>query len=201
MAEPCEGRTEHHTGCPCHEAKRDAEVAALRAEVAALRADLATATTERDRLRADMREVLGAAEALADIGAARAAMDLATVEGHRDDLREALTAVTAERDALLGQLAAHQRHTDAAVDGVRATLPRALDIARREAAEAMLARCRGAAREAFDSHPLTLDRYHAPGCICDAIGRGSCSECDRGEAISEALDRLALDAPTTGGVS
>jgi hypothetical protein len=27
---PCEGRETHHLGCPCHEAKRDAEVAALR---------------------------------------------------------------------------------------------------------------------------------------------------------------------------
>lgn len=95
--------------------------------------------------------------------------------------------------------------TDAAVDGVRATLPAALEIARREGAEAMLARCRAVAREAFDSHPLTLDSRHEPGCICYAIGRGSCSECDRGDAVVDALDALPLvapaAAPANGGVS
>lgn len=71
--------------------------------------------------------------------------------------------------------------------------------ARREGAAEMLARCRAVVREAFDAHPLTLDRYHQPGCICDAIGRGSCSECDRDEAIMAALAALTTDAP--GGES
>lgn len=43
MADPCEGRTTHHAGCACHEARRDAEVSALRARVAELEAALARA--------------------------------------------------------------------------------------------------------------------------------------------------------------
>ena len=67
-----------------------------RAEVRRLTAALATVTTERDGLRADMRKVLAAAEALADIGAARAAVERATTEAHRDDLRAALAAARRE---------------------------------------------------------------------------------------------------------
>ena len=40
MADPCEGRDTHHAGCECHEARRDAEVAALRAESDRLRREL-----------------------------------------------------------------------------------------------------------------------------------------------------------------
>lgn len=224
---PCEGRTEHHLGCPCHEAKRDAEVAALRAE--------------RDRLRADMREALEAAEMLATMERTRAAMDLVDAHRERDEARaerdrlqracdEGLPREYLECPACHAQHIEGPRHDNPALDGrtrshhthrcyhcghvwdagrwsFGADVPKpapdsaALAFARREGAEAMLKRCRAAAREAFDSHPLTLDRYHAPGCICDAIGRGSCSECDRGEAISEALDRLPLDAPTTDGAT
>ena len=39
MVEPCEGRTTHHAGCACHEARRDAEHAAVTAERDALRAE------------------------------------------------------------------------------------------------------------------------------------------------------------------
>ncbi|MEZ4395210.1 MAG: hypothetical protein R3A48_29365 [Polyangiales bacterium] len=51
MAEPCEGRETHHLGCACHEARRDAEVAALRAEVEELRGRLGV--MERAVLMAD----------------------------------------------------------------------------------------------------------------------------------------------------
>lgn len=88
-------------------------------------------------------------------------------------LREVLR-LRAENDML-------RKSTDAAVDGVRTMLPAALKVAREEGAAAMLARCRAAARAAFDAHPLTLDRYHSPGCICDAI--------------VDALEAIPLDAP------
>ena len=39
MGEPCEGRTTHHAGCACHEARRDAQLAAVTAERDALRAE------------------------------------------------------------------------------------------------------------------------------------------------------------------
>ena len=39
MGEPCEGRTTHHAGCACHEARRDADLAAVTAERDALRAE------------------------------------------------------------------------------------------------------------------------------------------------------------------
>jgi hypothetical protein len=45
--------------------------------------------------------------------------------------------LVAEVRRLTAALAAHARHTDAAIDGVRAMLPAALEIARREGAEAM----------------------------------------------------------------
>lgn len=70
-----------------------------------------------------------------------------------------------------------------------------LAAARGDGALEMWERSRAAARAAFDAHPLTLDRYHEPRCICDAIGRGSCSECDRGDAIIAALDALSVVAP------
>ena len=47
--------------------------------------------------------------------------------------------LVAEVRRLTAALAAHARHTDAAIDGVRAMLPAALEIARREGAEAMRA--------------------------------------------------------------
>jgi len=77
-------------------AELTAERDEARAEVACLTAALATVTAERDGLRADMRKVLEAAEALADIGAARAAVERATTEAHCDDLRAALA--TARRE-------------------------------------------------------------------------------------------------------
>ena len=55
MGEPCEGRTTHHAGCACYEARRDAEHASLRAQLATatasvqqLRADVEIATAQRD---------------------------------------------------------------------------------------------------------------------------------------------------------
>ena len=105
----------------------------------------------------------------------------------------------AERIARLACAAADVRDEamatrDEAVAEVR-RLTAALEIARREGAEAMLARCRTAALDAFMAHPLTVDHRHEPGCICHAIARGSCSECDRGDAIMAALAALPLDAP------
>lgn len=85
-----------------------------------------------------------------------------------------------------------------AVIALRAEHAAALDAARREGAEGMLARCRTAALDAFMAHPLTMDPRHEPGCICHAIARGSCSECDRGDAIMAALAALPLDAPGGG---
>jgi hypothetical protein len=74
---------------------------------------------------------------------------LAEIEAMKARIREAPDAVDAlidemvrllgERDEARATLAAHARHTDAAVDGVRAMLPEALEIARREGAEAMRA--------------------------------------------------------------
>ena len=84
------------------------------------------------------------------------------------------------------------------VIALRAEHAAALAAARREGAEGMLARCRTAALDAFMAHPLTLDPRHEPGCICHAIARGSCSECDRGDAIMAALAALPLDAPGGG---
>ena len=96
MGEPCEGRTTHHAGCACHEARRDAEVAALRAQLATatasvqqLRADVELATAQRDAetCRADNteteRDVLRAQQAplVACVDALRAA---ATAAGWRD---------------------------------------------------------------------------------------------------------------------
>ena len=96
MGEPCEGRTTHHAGCACHEARRDAEVAALRAQLATatasvqqLRADVELATAQRDAetCRADNteteRDVLRAQQAplVACVDALRAA---ATSAGWRD---------------------------------------------------------------------------------------------------------------------
>ena len=49
MGEPCEGRTTHHAGCACHEARRDAEHAA------------ALATARREGAEG-MREVVVKAE-------------------------------------------------------------------------------------------------------------------------------------------
>lgn len=39
MADPCAGRETHHAGCACHEARRDADLAAVTAERDALRAE------------------------------------------------------------------------------------------------------------------------------------------------------------------
>lgn len=101
-------------------------------------------------------------------------------------------------------LAAARTDVPALVAEVR-RITAALATARREGAAEMLARCRTAARAAFDAHPLTLNRYHSPGCICDAIGRGSCSKCDRGDAVVDALDALPLDgdggAPDCTGIT
>lgn len=44
---PCEGRETHHLGCVCHEARRDAEVAALRGEVERLRRELSQIVADR----------------------------------------------------------------------------------------------------------------------------------------------------------
>ena len=55
--------------------------------------------------------------------------------------RTDVPALVAEVRRLTAALAAHARHTDAAIDGVRAMLPAALEIARREGAEAMRERC------------------------------------------------------------
>ena len=44
MVEPCEGRTTHHAGCACHEARRDAEHAAA---LAAARREGAEGMRER----------------------------------------------------------------------------------------------------------------------------------------------------------
>lgn len=193
-----------------------AEVRRLTAALAAVTAERDAALEECDTLRRgrdhgdgvidDVREILGAAEDESAVAAARRIADAYAAYGREDvRLRDALDAgdeetaadaarrVVRERDEARAALAVHQSATDAAVDGVRTMLPAALEIARREGAEGMLARCRTAARAAFDAHPLTLDRYHEPGCICDAIGRGSCSECDRGEAVIAALDALPID--------
>jgi len=70
--------------------------------------------------------------------------------------------LVAEVRRLTAALAAHQRLTDAAVDGVRAMLPAALEIARREGAEAMrstcVALCQGRAGYLDDSGTDDVDR-------------------------------------------
>lgn len=48
--------TTHHTGCACHEARRDEEVATLRAEVERLRADLAVEQQRSAGLRLMLAE-------------------------------------------------------------------------------------------------------------------------------------------------
>lgn len=136
------------------------------------------------------------------------AEEVAELTAERDRLQrayeergETLVVAVRQRDEMLRILNATEatEREEVLVDQIRAEHAAALERARREGAEAMLKRCRAAAREAFDSHPLTLDRYHEPGCICHAIARGSCSECDRGDAILAALAALPLDAP--GGES
>jgi hypothetical protein len=70
-----------------------------------------------------------------ELEAARDAAERA--ERERDDARAEVETLRAEAALMREKLAAHARHTDAAVDGVRAMLPAALDLARREGAEAM----------------------------------------------------------------
>lgn len=60
-------------------------------------------------------------------------------------------------------------------------------LLRVEVAVAERAACVDLAERTWIEHPLTVDRYHEPGCICDAIGRGACPDCDRGEAVIAAI--------------
>lgn len=65
MGEPCEGRTTHHAGCACHEARRDAEHAAVTAERDALRADVDRLTlvgASLGLITGIVRKILGAVD-------------------------------------------------------------------------------------------------------------------------------------------
>lgn len=94
MGEPCEGRTTHHAGCACHEARRDAELASLRAQ-------LATATASVQQLRADVELATAQRDAEAC---------------HRDDADAEAERVTRE----LAVLRAQQAPLVACVDALRA---------------------------------------------------------------------------------
>ena len=94
MGEPCEGRTTHHAGCACHEARRDAEHASLRAQ-------LATATASVQQLRADVELATAQRDAEAC---------------HRDDADAEAERVTRE----LAVLRAQQAPLVACVDALRA---------------------------------------------------------------------------------
>ena len=89
MGEPCEGRTTHHAGCACHEARRDAQLAAVTAERDGLRAQRNAVIVERDR-------ALSIRDGRSTILSARRDLGATDDEG----LREAAQRVTRERDAL-----------------------------------------------------------------------------------------------------
>jgi predicted nucleic acid-binding Zn-ribbon protein len=123
----------------------------LRADCERLAVDCDVATAERDDAREDLArigrlvgcdslvgvEIHAAVEHVVrfELEAARDAAERA--ERERDDARAEVETLRAEAALMREKLAAHARHTDAAVDGVRAMLPAALDLARREGAEAM----------------------------------------------------------------
>ena len=103
MGEPCEGRTTHHAGCACHEARRDAQLAAVTAERDALRAehtaDCGLIAKQFAILTAVADELKGTPPALSshshhDLGAVAAATvaQLAPLVACVDALRAAATA-------------------------------------------------------------------------------------------------------------
>ena len=102
-----------------------------------------------------------------------------------------VAALRAEAERLRAENATLRKATDAAVDGVRAMLPAALEIARREGAEASAALCDRRA-EAMTVDIDVLDQesaYHV-------WGRAKAL---RGAAA--AIRALPLDAPEAGGES
>lgn len=139
------------------------EVLALRAQLAAAREDEreACAAMERAAIVARLRELAHNAVCVAAATMAEGDFD----RGETFELRGA--ALRQAADLI-------ERGQSAAKDGA---------AAREDEREA----CAALAEKVFDEHPLTLDRRHEPGCICHAIARGSCSECDRGAAILAAL--------------
>lgn len=95
MGEPCEGRTTHHAGCACHEARRDAQLAAVTAE---RDVDLEECSTLRrgldhaDSVIDEIREVLGAADDEgAVVAAERVTAERDALRAERDGLRDRLT--------------------------------------------------------------------------------------------------------------
>ena len=103
MGEPCEGRTTHHAGCACHEARRDAQLAAVTAERDALRADvdrITLANAVPGLITGIVRKILGAVDGEATPTAAqRVTRELAVLRAQQaplvacvDALRAAATA-------------------------------------------------------------------------------------------------------------
>ena len=104
MGEPCEGRTTHHAGCACHEARRDADLAAVTAERDALRADVDRLTlvgAAPGLITGIVRKILGAVEGEATPTAAqRVTRELAVLRAQQAPLVACVDALrAAARDA------------------------------------------------------------------------------------------------------
>ena len=104
MGEPCEGRTTHHAGCACHEARRDADLAAVTAERDALRADvdrITLANAVPGLITGIVRKILGAVEGEATPTAAqRVTRELAVLRAQQAPLVACVDALrAAARDA------------------------------------------------------------------------------------------------------